>query len=202
MEVDPPEVMHMKNVIYFLILSVALVSETAAQNLTDSGPNGSGPAVAGAKVVARKAADTVSFPYDGGRVRFLVNKDETAARFSLLEIIEPVGYKTPLHRHSDIDEAFYVIEGTLTAKIGEQDTQEFGPGSFVLIPRGTVHAQGNFGKAPVKLLITALPGGFEQFFADRVKLLKELKPGEAGFDERLKTVIENNHIEVLGPWVP
>lgn len=186
----------------FLVMAVLLAAATIsfAQNLVD-GSAGQAAAASSARIVMRKASDTTSYPYDGGRVRYLANDEDTGGQWSLTEIIEPAGYKTPLHRHPHMDEAFYVIEGVLKARIGDK-TQEFGPGSFVLIPRGTVHAQGNFGSTPVKLLVTTTPGGFEQFFEDRVELFKNVKPGQPEFEKRITAVIEKNHIEVVGPWEP
>ena len=120
----------MRNFLVLLIVIVGWVSISLGQSL-DSG-NGAVGAAVSARVVARKASDTVSLPYDGGRVRFLVGKEETGGLWSLIEISEPAGYKTPLHRHPDMDEAFYVVEGVLTVKIDHRKSQEFGPGSFVL----------------------------------------------------------------------
>lgn len=184
----------------FIVLLIAIAALVPASLGQSSDPGAGGAGAASAQIVAKKASDTVSLPYDGGRVRYLASKEETGGDLSVVEIIESAGYKTPLHRHPDGDEAFYVLEGVLTAKIGDRKPQEFGPGSFVLIPRGTVHAQGNFEKAPVRLLVLVLPGGFEQFFADRVELFKNLKPGDPEFEKQIKAVIEKNHIEVVGTW--
>ncbi len=192
----------MKKRIYSFIVSIALASAVGGQELTDPGKDGAGGASRKSSVIAKTADDSPAFPYDGGSVRYLVNKEETGSQFSLVEVTEPAGYKTPLHRHTDVDEAFFVIEGNLAAKIGDRGPQVFGPGSFVLIPRGTVHAQGNLGKTPVKILVMTLPGGFERFFADRVELFKKVKPGDPAFEDRIKEVITRNHIEVLGPWNP
>jgi oxalate decarboxylase/phosphoglucose isomerase-like protein (cupin superfamily) len=41
-------------------------------------------------------------------------------------------------------------------------------GSFVLIPRGTVHTFWNAGSTPAKLLVIFSPAGFEQFFVEVV----------------------------------
>lgn len=196
----------MKNILIVFVLSVVAVFTIMGQSqavlISNSGSSSGTASSAKAKVVARKAADTTSYPYDGGRVRFLANQEETGALWSLIEIVEPAGYKTPLHRHPEMDEAFYVVEGVLTVKIGDAKTREFGPGSFVLVPRGTVHAQGNFGKVPVKILVTVLPGGFEQFFEDRVELFKKTPTSDPEFEAKIKAVIARNNIEVLGPWEP
>ncbi len=48
----------------------------------------------------------------------------------------------PLHVHHRDDEAWYVLEGALRVRLGEE-TVEAGPGSAVLAPKGTPHAYGN-----------------------------------------------------------
>ena len=48
----------------------------------------------------------------------------------------------PLHVHHGDDEAWYVLEGRLRFRIGDQ-VREAGPGQAVLAPKGTPHAYGN-----------------------------------------------------------
>ena len=48
----------------------------------------------------------------------------------------------PLHVHHADDEAWYVLEGVLRFRIGEEIV-EAGPRSAVLVPKGTPHAYGN-----------------------------------------------------------
>ena len=48
----------------------------------------------------------------------------------------------PPHVHHADDEAWYVLEGMLRFRLGE-DVFEAGPGSAVLAPKGTPHAYGN-----------------------------------------------------------
>jgi mannose-6-phosphate isomerase-like protein (cupin superfamily) len=48
----------------------------------------------------------------------------------------------PLHVHHSDDEAWYVLEGKLRFRIGEEMC-EAGPGDAVLASRGTPHAYGN-----------------------------------------------------------
>jgi mannose-6-phosphate isomerase-like protein (cupin superfamily) len=54
------------------------------------------------------------------------------------------GYEwiAPLHVHHADDEAWYVLEGTLRFRIGEEQF-EAGPGSAVLAPKGSPHSYGN-----------------------------------------------------------
>jgi len=48
----------------------------------------------------------------------------------------------PLHVHHEDDEAWYVLEGALRFRFGEE-TLEVGAGDGVLAPKGVPHAYGN-----------------------------------------------------------
>jgi mannose-6-phosphate isomerase-like protein (cupin superfamily) len=48
---------------------------------------------------------------------------------------EPPRYIAPLHLHHHDDEAWYVLEGTLCVKIGNNEVEAHA-GSAVLVPRG------------------------------------------------------------------
>jgi mannose-6-phosphate isomerase-like protein (cupin superfamily) len=63
----------------------------------------------------------------------------------------------PLHVHHADDEAWYVLDGVLRFRIGEE-TFEAGPGSAVLAPKGTPHAYGNARSgAPARYLLVITP---------------------------------------------
>jgi quercetin dioxygenase-like cupin family protein len=132
----------------------------------------------------------------------LVSGDDTKGAWSLVQVTEMPGYHTNLHRHNHTDEAFYVLEGVLTVKTNE-GTSEYPAGSYVLIPRGTPHAQGNLGQVPVKLLLTMTPAGFERSFKDRVELFKTLKPGPEFQKKRKENAVKGNYdVEFLVEWNP
>lgn len=71
------------------------------------------------RFVALKSGEIETFVYDAGTVRFLASSEDTNGAWSLLEVTEMPGYKTNLHRHNRTDEAFYVLEGKLTARIND-----------------------------------------------------------------------------------
>jgi mannose-6-phosphate isomerase-like protein (cupin superfamily) len=63
----------------------------------------------------------------------------------------------PLHVHHADDEAWYVLEGLLRFRIGE-DTREAGPGGAVLAPKGIPHAYGNARRGqPARYLLVMTP---------------------------------------------
>ncbi len=71
----------------------------------------------------------------------------------------------PMHVHSREDECFYVVEGTIIGRCGE-DTFEAGPRSFVFLPRGIPHSWDVGGEGIATALIITVPGGFEEFMRD------------------------------------
>ncbi len=153
------------------------------------------------KIIALKSGEPDELSYDAGTVRFLATSEDTNGAWSLAELKEMPNYKTNFHRHNNTDEAFYVLEGVLTVKINDK-TSEYPAGSYVLIPRGTPHAQGNLGKVPVKVLLTMTPGGFEQSIKDRVELFKTVKPDNPNFRKmREENRIKGKYdVERLGDW--
>ncbi len=67
------------------------------------------------------AVDTKAVPplaYDAGEVRIIATSDTTGSRAGVVELTELPGYETPWHQHDGCDEAFYVLEGTLTFRMG------------------------------------------------------------------------------------
>jgi len=90
-------------------------------------------------------------------------------QFVLVEWSDPGGLTSRerpiagLHVHHSDDEAWYVLEGTLGFRLGD-DEVEAGPGAAVFVPRGTPHAFWNAGYEPVRFLELICPGGFEEYF--------------------------------------
>jgi mannose-6-phosphate isomerase-like protein (cupin superfamily) len=67
------------------------------------------------------------------------------------------------HRHREEDDSFLVLEGTLTLTVGDDDrVVRAGPGTFALVPAGTLHALHNAGPAAVRFLNVHAPGGFDR----------------------------------------
>jgi oxalate decarboxylase/phosphoglucose isomerase-like protein (cupin superfamily) len=68
----------------------------------------------------------------------------------------PPRYIAPLHLHHKDDEAWYVIQGTLHVKVGD-DIVEAKAGSAVFVPRGTPHTYWNPDDKPLRYLLIMTP---------------------------------------------
>lgn len=62
----------------------------------------------------------------------------------------------PLHLHRSDDEAWYVLEGTLHLRLGDEVVQA-PAGSAVLVPKGTPHTYWNPGPGRVRYLLVMTP---------------------------------------------
>jgi quercetin dioxygenase-like cupin family protein len=69
----------------------------------------------------------------------------------------------PLHVH-DFDEAFYVLQGELTFRLGD-DQFIRGAGELAFAPRGVPHTYANHSGGDARTLIVFTPAGFERYFA-------------------------------------
>ncbi len=130
----------------------------------------------------------------GHPIRLKAVKDDTGGAYSLLEGLV-TGDGPPQHIHNTEEEAFYVLEGTLNVKIGEE-VRTGTPGSFFLIPRGTTHTFWNGGTEPAKLLVIFSPAGFEQYFHETVG---DEEIDTATFIERGMAIASRYHLEIVGP---
>ena len=116
-------------------------------------------------------------------VRFMIDGDEAAERFSLVEHpLGPGALAAPVHRHNREDEYSYVLEGRMGALLGD-DVVEAGPGDLVHKPRGQWHTFWNAGDDPSRILEIISPAGFERFFAELVAMGGVLEAGEQALTE-------------------
>ncbi len=88
-------------------------------------------------------------PVPGHKVTHKVFGADTDGAYSLLEV-ELVGDGPPQHIDKGEDEAIYVLERTMNVLVGER-TFRVTAGSFVVIPRGTVHTFSRIGQEPANV---------------------------------------------------
>ena len=92
--------------------------------------------------------------------------DDTAGTLFLAESVIAPGFAgPPPHRHERLHDMFYVLDGTLTVRLGDE-TFAAAPGTFVCIPPGVVHTFSNPGDVPVRFLNFNTPSGFEHYMRE------------------------------------
>lgn len=98
----------------------------------------------------------------GGIYTIVLTGDDTAGRFSIVEMRVPPGGGPPPHRH-DFEETFRVLEGEVEFTFrGEKVTAE--TGATVNVPANAPHSFRNVSGAPARLLCICAPAGQEGMF--------------------------------------
>ena len=100
----------------------------------------------------------------GVTLAFKAVSEHTDGALTVIEYTAPPHFTgPPPHTHQHTLEAFYVLEGELTLRIGDRTTKAEA-GAFALARRGTVHAFSNPSDHPARFLILLSPGGMENYF--------------------------------------
>lgn len=124
---------------------------------------------------------------------------DTGGQFTIVEMTEPPGAEAPLHVHHREDEAFWVLEGSVTLEVGGT-TIEARAGDYAFGPRGIPHRY-TVGKDGCRMLFICTPGGFENLVREMSEPAgaRTLPPQshEPPTMERVAAVAAANHCELL-----
>jgi quercetin dioxygenase-like cupin family protein len=105
------------------------------------------------------------------QIKIKIAGESTSGRYAMVEDTMPPHYSgQTLHVHRSTDEAFYVANGALRFQLGDEK-RDAPAGTFVFIPRGTVHALMNPTAEPVTCLILLSPPGFEKYFEELARVV-------------------------------
>ena len=139
--------------------------------------------------------------YLGSLMRVLATGSETASQYALIDTHTPLGGEPPLHLHHREDEAYFVLEGTLTVYLGDQQYRA-GPGSFVYLPRGIRHGFAVEGQS-ARWLVLLTPAGLEGYFTELGEPASALElPPPAGGPPDVQAMIQaltRYGVDVVGP---
>ena len=97
-----------------------------------------------------------------GRVTVKVAGGETGQAFSQIETDDPHGSGPPRHLHHNEDETFYILEGEVTALIGDERI-DLNAGDYCFAPRGIAHSY-VVRSERARMLVTLSPSGVDELF--------------------------------------
>ena len=98
----------------------------------------------------------------GDTYTILLKGEDTAGRYTLIDMHVPQGGGPPPHRH-DFEEMFHVLEGEIEATFrGEKSVVR--SGETLNIPANAPHSFTNASDRPARLLCMCSPSGQEEFF--------------------------------------
>lgn len=138
----------------------------------------------------------------GELLTMVATAEQTGGAFSLMHERLPRGAEPPPHVHRREDEAFFVLDGAMTVRVGDQ-TFSASAGSFVFCPRDVPHVL-TVESAEVRMLTLCTPGGVEKLFVELGEPARErtLPPDDRGGPDvdRIVTLAAHYGAEVLEKW--
>lgn len=143
----------------------------------------------------------------GSLFEHLLTAAESAGELGVSLVTQPPGIATPLHRHTHESEAFFLLEGTMTYRAGD-DVHHLEAGSFMYLPKGVPHAFRVTGTTPVRMLALVVPGGLLSLY-DEVGVPADERrlPGADGRPMpeeigRWNEIGPRYGLQVVGPPIP
>ena len=143
----------------------------------------------------------------GSLFEHLLSTQESGGRLGVSLVTQPPGIATPLHRHTHEDEAFYLLDGTMTYRAGD-DLFHLTAGDFLWLPRGLPHAFRITGSTPVRFLGFTDPGALFGLYDEVGIPARERRlPGSDGQTLAVEIPKWNEvgpryGLEVVGPPLP
>lgn len=145
-----------------------------------------------AKTYSRRLGGDASYWSMGMLVTWLAEGKDTDGSFALAEGVVPRGAEPPPHIHTREDEAFYILEGEMSLRVGGQ-TIEAKPGDLVYLPRGIEHSF-ELKTPTARALFFITPAGLEEAFKQLSEPAQGLTlpppPEEPPDVERIVTIFE------------
>jgi quercetin dioxygenase-like cupin family protein len=126
------------------------------------------PAPSAGQLFHRPVATGPAYWGPGDHYTFLVTGEESGGAYFAMEALVPPGGGPPPHIHRREDETFYLIEGDVEFRLGDEVITA-GPGDFVNVPRGTVHRFRNAGTQTARMVLTFTPAGIEHWFDETLE---------------------------------
>jgi quercetin dioxygenase-like cupin family protein len=138
----------------------------------------------------------------GELMTFLITNEESGGAIFMSEISVAPGGGTAPHIHHHEDEAFRLLEGTLTIQVGG-DTITASAGDFAFLPRGIAHSFKNAGDRDAKALVLITPAGLEGFFREVFELATDRSalppPASKEMMDRARAAAPRYGLELLPP---
>ncbi len=131
----------------------------------------------------------------GTEVTFKV-KSEHAEGVSCTEWLAAPGFDTGLHVHERLEETWYILDGHLEFRLGEE-TFEASAGACVFVPPSVSHAFANRSKTATKFLLMTSPSTHDRYFLELAEILGRSGPPDSEAIAALRTRYDTRQLSAL-----
>jgi len=136
----------------------------------------------------------------GDLYTILASGEDTGGAYALIHAEVPPGGGPPPHIHRREDEAFFILEGDISFH-ADGKAIAASAGTWITLPKNSLHSFRNNGSATAKMLIVVTPSGLERFFAQVGKEATDRSspvPVTPAVIERLMAAAPGYRLEIHG----
>ena len=144
-------------------------------------------------VLSAEKGDSVSLR--GTEVTFKV-PSEQAQGASTTEWVATPGFDTGLHVHERLEETWYIVDGEIEFRVGDE-TFEAAPGACVFVPPRVPHAFANRTDTPAKFLLIMSPPGHDRYFDELAEILAAPGPPDSDAIAELRRRYDTEQLSAL-----
>ncbi len=148
-----------------------------------------------AELVLFSAGEGEAVSLRGTQVTFKVKSDQ-ADGASCTEWLAAPGFDTGLHVHERLEETWYVLDGELEFRVGEE-TFHASSGACVFVPPRVPHAFANRNQAPAKFLLMMSPPTHDRYFIELAEILKRSGPPDSEAIAALRAKYDTQQLSSL-----
>lgn len=117
--------------------------------------------------------------FEWGSVKWYIQPDTVdGATLSFGEVVLNPGKGHDRHKHDTAEEVLYVLSGTGTQMLDDEEPVEVHPGQVIYVPQGMWHATLNTGWYPMRLIALYNPGGQEEALLRTLPDYREVPAGD------------------------
>jgi quercetin dioxygenase-like cupin family protein len=147
----------------------------------------------------RQANEHQWLAYTGGaELAVILDAGITGGQLTVIDTHSRRGHASPVHVHSQDDEAFLLLDGAMTVWVGDERHQ-LRPGGIAFLPRGIPHAV----RCDIasRALVLSTPAGFQEavFRTAGWDLSQPVPDGWRVTPEALDRAAEHSGVTLLGP---
>jgi len=120
------------------------------------------------KPLVLKTGEGRSYSWDKYLFTVKAGGAETGRGVSFMEFFTRRGDEPPVHVHEEEDEIFYVLDGDLTVRCGDESFR-LAPNGFVFLPRNIPHGFSIHSDGLVRMLVVNVSAESTENFGERIE---------------------------------
>lgn len=138
--------------------------------------------------------------WQGALFNIKARSERTGGALGLVEANLYAGMATPLHVHHREDEAFYILDGEIRFRLGD-DEFTAGPNELVFGPREIAHCFKVL-EPGARALVLITPAGLEHMFIEGGVPVTDVPPPVEYDLEHVKALARKYGFDIVGPPLP